>query len=220
MILKRSSIQVFWMLGLSLILAALISLALSAPALAQDATETPEPVVPGPDAQCPEATVVQTATGTGNKQTEPFNITGDRFRLTVTVEPTSSDPSLSGVTVNVVDAEMREGVTSFSKEGAGTESSVINEGPGRFFLDTNTANANYAVTVEDCNSDGGSGGGSGSGNGNSGDQYSQGQDVEITNIINIPSKGLPKTGGPPLLAILFSVAAGAGLLTAVVRRRY
>lgn len=47
-----------------------------------------------------------------------------------------------------------------------------------------------------------------------GDQYGD------TNIINIPGKNLPNTGGPPLLAIFFSVVAGAGLLTAVVRRRY
>lgn len=53
---------------------------------------------------------------------------------------------------------------------------------------------------------------------NSGDQYDQG--VEITNIINVPDKDLPETGGPPLLGILFSVVAGAGLLTAVIRRRY
>lgn len=54
----------------------------------------------------------------------------------------------------------------------------------------------------------------------SGSQYDQyGQDIEITNIINIPGKDLPKTGGPPLLGILFAVVAGAGLLTTVVRRR-
>ncbi|MGB3632585.1 MAG: hypothetical protein WA982_00940 [Rubrobacteraceae bacterium] len=58
----------------------------------------------------------------------------------------------------------------------------------------------------------------GAGNGgNATDQY--GQDIEITNIINIPETDLPKTGGPPLLGILFAVTAGAGLLTAVVRRR-
>lgn len=50
------------------------------------------------------------------------------------------------------------------------------------------------------------------------DQYSP--NVEITNIINIPDKALPDTGGPPMLGIFFSIVAGAGLLTAVVRRRY
>lgn len=111
-------------------------------------------------------------------------------------------------------------MTSFSKEGAGTESSVINEGPGSFFLDIISANANYAITVEDCVGGSGDGGG-GNGNGDDGsssDQY--GGDIKITNIINIPGKDLPETGGPPVLGIFFSVLAGAGLLTAVVRRRY
>jgi uncharacterized repeat protein (TIGR01451 family) len=63
--------------------------------------------------------------------------------------------------------------------------------------------------------------GSDNGNGSASSQYSQyAPDVEITNIINIPGKDLPDTGGPPLLAVFFSVVAGAGLLTAVVRRRY
>ena len=73
-----------------------------------------------------------------------------RFRLTVTNNPTSSDPSLSGVTVYVVDAGTGQNVANFAKEGAGQESSVVNKGPGSFYLDTNTANADYTVTVEDC----------------------------------------------------------------------
>lgn len=44
-------------------------------------------------------------------------------------------------------------------------------------------------------------------------------DADENGVINIPDGNLPNTGGPPLLAILFSVVAGAGLLTALVRRR-
>ena len=36
---------------------------------------------------------------------------------------------------------------------------------------------------------------------------------------SIPDKDLPETGGVPLLGVAFFVLAGAGLLTAVVRRR-
>lgn len=110
MILQRNRIQTFWMVGVVFTFAILIIMILSGPAPAQSDSETPEPEVPGPDDQCPGAEVVQTTTGTGNKQTEPFDITGDRFRLTVTNSPTSSDPSLSGVTVNVQDAETRGGL--------------------------------------------------------------------------------------------------------------
>ncbi len=59
------------------------------------------------------------------------------------------------------------------------------------------------------------------GSGSASAQYDQYRpNVEITNIINIPDKALPDTGGPPMLGIFFSIVAGAGLLTAVVRRRY
>jgi hypothetical protein len=108
-----------------------------------------EPVVPGPDAECPGAKVVNTTTGTGDKQSPPFNITGGRFRVTVTVVAISSDPDLAGVSVYVVNDENNDTVTRIAKEGPGTESSVVNAGPGRFYLDLITANADYAITVED-----------------------------------------------------------------------
>jgi LPXTG-motif cell wall-anchored protein len=115
-------------------------------------TTNPPPgqVAPAPDSECPGAQVVNTTTGTGDKQSAPFQITGDRFRLTVTNNPTSSDPSLSDVTVYVADAGTKEDVTSFDKGGAGQESSIVNAGPGSFYIFTFTANADYTVTVEDC----------------------------------------------------------------------
>jgi hypothetical protein len=48
-----------------------------------------EPVIPGPNNECPGAEVVNTTTGTGNKQSPPFGIEGDRSRITITVVPTS-----------------------------------------------------------------------------------------------------------------------------------
>lgn len=139
--------------------------------------------------------------------------------------PTSDDPSESGVTVWVVDAESREDETSFSKDGAGTESSIVNAGPGTFFLETNTANANYVITVEDCNSSNGNGG-NGNG-GNATDQYADQDDdddqqqQQQQQVINVPNKPLPNTGGfPPLLAAGFFLVAGAGLAVSIVRRRY
>lgn len=43
-------------------------------------------------------------------------------------------------------------------------------------------------------------------------------DAENPNVVNVPDKDLPNTGGPPLLVIGI-VLAGAGLLTAVLRRK-
>ena len=47
----------------------------------------------------------------------------------------------------------REGggfVTSISRERPGTDSSIVNAGPGAFFLDILAFSTNYLVTVEDC----------------------------------------------------------------------
>jgi hypothetical protein len=132
---------------------------------------TVEPVIPGPSNECPGAEVVNTTTGTGNQQSPPFGIEGDSFQITITVVPTSSDPDLAGVTASIINAENNQDVTSINKEASGTESSIVNAGPGRFYLDLNTANADYAVVVEDCvdsDDDDGAGGGSGSGGGSGG----------------------------------------------------
>lgn len=91
--------------------------------------------------------------------------------------------------------------------------------PGQYFLDIDVEDGtNYVLAVDNCNGGGNGGDGSGNGGGSASDQYSL--NLEVTNIINIPAKDLPDTGGPPLLAILFSAAAGLGLITAAVRRRH
>jgi hypothetical protein len=106
-------------------------------------------IAPGPDAECPGAQVVNTTTGTGPKQSPPFRITGERFRISIANDATSQDPTLSGVSVWVNKAN-GDSVTTFSLEGQGTDSSIINAGPGDFFIETNPANASYTIVVEDC----------------------------------------------------------------------
>ena len=55
---------------------------------------------------------------------------------------------------------------------------------------------------------------------NANDDNDADEDDDRKDVINVPGKDLPDTGGPPLLGVAFFVLAGAGLLTAVVRRRY
>lgn len=171
----------------------------------EDTTPAEDQYTLGPDTECPGAQLVNTTTGTGNKQSAPFQITGDRFRITVTNNPTSS-PSLSGVSVFVVNADSNQDVTSFDKEGAGQESSIVNRGPGTFYLDILAANAKYTVTVEDC----------------TGMTAPPGKKLPPVNNSKgvIPGTGvkkMPPTGGPPLaigaLALLAAaVIAGRGIL--------
>ncbi|MBA3473109.1 MAG: hypothetical protein H0T57_07745 [Rubrobacter sp.] len=166
----------------------------------------------GGDGNCPGARVVDVTTGTGNKQTPVFNITGTSFRITIEIEPSDVDPDLVSVTANVESPD-EDVFTNFSKDGFGTDSSIINEGPGRFFLDLNTANAEYTVTTEDCTG--------------------TSQDGDITtepsaprppptpdpppkrDVIRgtIPKKPLPPTGGLPVYVMVTgSILAGTGLL--------
>jgi hypothetical protein len=102
---------------------------------------------PGPDSECPGARVVNTIRGNGDKQSPVFNISGESFRVTTTLETNSPRLLVFGVTVN------RQGgrfVTSISRESPGTDSSIVNAGPGRFFLDISSLFTKYLVTVEDC----------------------------------------------------------------------
>jgi hypothetical protein len=168
---------------------------------------------PGPDAECPGAQVVETTTGTGPKQSPPFRITGERFRITIANDATSQDPTLSVVSVWVNKAN-GDSVTTFSQEGPGTDSSIINAGPGAFFIETNPANASYTIVVEDCvDTQGG-----GPPGGSSGSNEDRREEVVPGSF---RPRTLPFTGGSAILApaagLLLISGAAVGLL--LKRRR-
>lgn len=155
---------------------------------------------------CPGAEEVNTTTGNGNKQSPVFNITGTSFRLTVESTATSEDPQVAGVTIFVYpEGETVSYVTSFSVEEGRDDSSIVNAGPGEFYLDILAANADYTITVEDCTGT----------NGEETNQIitTQEQTRGKGPIINIPKKPLPPTGGWPVYGTVAGfVLAGAGLL--------
>jgi hypothetical protein len=91
--------------------------------------------------------VVNRTSGTGEKQSPVFNVRGDSFRVTTNVRTNTPQTFAFGVGVE------REGggtVTTITRESPGTDSSIVNAGPGNFFLDVITVYTDYAVTVEDC----------------------------------------------------------------------
>jgi hypothetical protein len=179
-------------------------------------TTTPSPVesttlAPGPDAECPGAQVVETTTGTGPKQSPPFRITGERFRITIANDATSQDPTLSGVSVWVNKA-YGDSVTTFSQEGPGTDSSIINAGPGAFFIETNPANASYTIVVEDCVDT--QGGGPPGGSSGSGERPG--------NVVpgSFPNENLPNTGGPAILAPVVAFLISGAAIGLLLKRRW
>jgi hypothetical protein len=90
---------------------------------------------------------VNTTRGNGDKQSPVFNISGESFRVTTTLETNSPRSLFFSADVN---RERGGYVTSVSRESPGTDSSIVNAGPGGFFLDILAANTDYLVTVEDC----------------------------------------------------------------------
>ena len=141
---------------------------------------------------CDGATVVEEVSGTGNRQTSPFDTRGNLFQITSIVNATS-DPDLIFFSIDVKDTN-GDIVATINQEQPGTESSFVNEEAGRFFLDITAANVEYTVTVEDC------------------------ADV-LGRPVTGP---LPPTGGLPVpivLACMTLLLVGAALSGTVVRRR-
>ena len=161
---------------------------------------------PGPDSECPGAEVVETIEGSGFRETAPFRITGERFRVTTTATPdagASADVVLIGITIETAEGRP---VGVISKEGPGTESAIQNDGPGDFVLGITPANASYSIVVEDCVDT--------EGNPPAGDP---GDPSDPGDVVGGPEDGkpLPNTGGAP---VLFGAAALALASALLVRR--
>ena len=99
---------------------------------------------------CQNPEVVATFTGTENQITEPFEITGETFRLRFETEPVGQNPFLPTVEADVLDENgepIGEGFLVFEGED-GSEN--ILAGPGTYSLEIRADEASYDITVEDC----------------------------------------------------------------------
>jgi hypothetical protein len=136
------------------------------------------------DSVCPGATTaLRDFEGSGISQTPPFTIVGDRFRVNYALE--TEDPDLSLFIVDVIDNDSQESVDFFSEETGESGSTLVNAGPGEFFLDISGANIRYTITVEDCVE--------------AGETTTPGGTSPSDNVIvsTIPPKDPPVTGGLP-----------------------
>jgi hypothetical protein len=171
-------------------------------------TSTPDTTTLGGDAECPGAKVVNTTSGNGDKQSPVFAIAGDSFRVTTTLR--SDDPQFIGFDV-FVKKEGGQIETSIGRENPGTDSSIVNAGPGGFFLDILAANVDYTVKVEDCTGATGSGGGRQGGT-QMGGQHRGPVDNPKGVMPGTGIKKMPKTGGPPYLALGALALLGGALV--------
>ena len=96
---------------------------------------------------CPDGRVVNEFAGDGDQITEDFDAPED-FRVTYDLRSAGlEEPSLDIVALN------EDGVRSVdaSQTGEGTGESLVNDSPGTYYLDIETTgDADYTVTVEQC----------------------------------------------------------------------
>jgi hypothetical protein len=100
---------------------------------------------------CPGARTINTTTGSDDKQSQTFQTTGDSFRVTTSITPTSQNPD-AGADADVTSQDGQI-VDTVGHDGEGSESSIVNAPPGTYFLDIGVDDANYTFTVEDCTGD-------------------------------------------------------------------
>lgn len=100
------------------------------------------------DGQCPGADEIATVGPTGKSgTTRPFDIEGDKFRLTYKTTDLDKDG------VPLLDVTVLKG----NKEVGGrvirdqsTEREIVNDAPGKFSLEILAGDLRYEITIEDC----------------------------------------------------------------------
>ena len=95
---------------------------------------------------------VQTFTGNGIKDTQPFTVTSDTWRLRYKFESTTGNQQLSSFDLTVYKPGNTIPESIITLERPGSDTSYVNAGAGTYYLSIGSANATWTVTVEDCGS--------------------------------------------------------------------
>ncbi len=93
---------------------------------------------------------VQTFTGSGIKETQPFTLTGDTWRLRYDFESSTPDQQDSSFDMSVYKTGNTIPESVITLERPGSDTSYVNAGAGTYYLSIGSANATWTVTVEDC----------------------------------------------------------------------
>jgi hypothetical protein len=95
-------------------------------------------------------TAVETFTGNGIKQTPPFEVTSDQWRIRTNFESTAADEGFRTFVIKAYNADDRNFQTFLALEGPGNEPFLVSAGAGRYYLDVRSANATWTITIEEC----------------------------------------------------------------------
>lgn len=93
---------------------------------------------------------VQTFTGNGIKDTQPFTVTSDTWRLRYNFESTTDDQRSSSFEMTVYKPGNTIPESIITLESPGSDTSYVNAGAGTYYLSIGSANATWTVDVEEC----------------------------------------------------------------------
>ena len=200
--------------------------------LSWEVLSEPRPAKAQTTGTCPNAQLIDTFEGNGDQQTDTFDTTTNSLRVAFNV--TGSGPDFpASLYISVIDADDPDqlSVGNVTQDGNGRGETFVNSPAGTYYLDISffdvDGGGQYTITVEQCE------GGNPSRNPNPGrggppvvrDQY--GADKRVGPIDRpegvIPRtsvRRVPRTGGPPYLAVGAVVLLGVALIAGrgVLRR--
>jgi hypothetical protein len=93
---------------------------------------------------------VQTFTGNGIKDTQPFTVTSDTWRLSYDFESTTDHQKSSSFEMTVYKPGNTIPESIITLESPGSDTSSVNAGAGTYYLSIGSANATWTVDVEEC----------------------------------------------------------------------
>lgn len=93
---------------------------------------------------------VQTFSGNGIKETQPFTVSGDTWRLRYDFESSTPDQHSSSFDMSVYKSGNTIPESVITLERPGSDTTYVNAGAGTYYLSIGSANATWTVTVEQC----------------------------------------------------------------------
>ena len=93
---------------------------------------------------------VQTFSGNGIKETQPFTVSGDTWRLRYDFESSTPDQHSSSFDMSVYKSGNTIPESVITLERPGSDTTYVQAGAGTYYLSIESANATWSVTVEEC----------------------------------------------------------------------
>jgi hypothetical protein len=93
---------------------------------------------------------LQTFTGSAIKETQPFTVSGDIWRLRYDFQSSTPDQHASSFDMSVYKIGNTIPESVITLERPGSETTYVKAGAGTYYLSIGSANATWSVTVEDC----------------------------------------------------------------------